>query len=315
MIAERLGMRPARASGCGTCSTTATRVMTGEPMDDAHFRELLDRRGERIGWDSRRRRRSRRRRARSAAKGLSCIIKGTVTPSTSTAAVKLNDDGSLQRPDQLGRDGPGAPDRAGDPRRRARSACPSSGCTSRSAGHRRHAVRPADQLQPLDHAMGTAVVGRRRRDPGSSCSSWRPSCSRSRRRPRARRRQGPASRARRTRALDFGELVRRDARAATSWAAATFQTDGGLDPETGQGIGRVHWHQAAGAAEVEVDLETGKVDVLRYHAAVYAGPDRSTRSRRSCRPRATSRSGSARRCSRRWSSTTASSRTATWATT
>ena len=52
---------------------------------------------------------------------------------------------------------------------------------------------------------------------------------------------------------------------------ATFQTEGGLDPETGQGVGPVHWHQAAGAAEVEVDLETGKVTLLRYHAAVYAG--------------------------------------------
>jgi CO/xanthine dehydrogenase Mo-binding subunit len=33
----------------------------------------------------------------------------------------------------------------------------------------------------------------------------------------------------------------------------------------------VHWHQAAGAAEVEVDLETGKVDVLHFELATYAG--------------------------------------------
>ena len=33
----------------------------------------------------------------------------------------------------------------------------------------------------------------------------------------------------------------------------------------------VHWHQAAGAAEVEVDLETGHVKVVKYHAGVYAG--------------------------------------------
>jgi CO/xanthine dehydrogenase Mo-binding subunit len=51
----------------------------------------------------------------------------------------------------------------------------------------------------------------------------------------------------------------------------TFVTEGGLDPETGQGIGSVHWHQAAGAAEVEVDLDTGRVRVVRYHAGVYAG--------------------------------------------
>jgi CO/xanthine dehydrogenase Mo-binding subunit len=63
----------------------------------------------------------------------------------------------------------------------------------------------------------------------------------------------------------------RRARAGNLLGTAVFATEGGLDPETGQGIGSVHWHQAAGAAEVEVDLETGRVDVLRYHAGVYAG--------------------------------------------
>lgn len=46
---------------------------------------------------------------------------------------------------------------------------------------------------------------------------------------------------------------------------------GGLDPDTGQGIASSHWHQGAGAAEVSVDEETGKVEVLRLHASVYAG--------------------------------------------
>ena len=72
------------------------------------------------------------------------------------------------------------------------------------------------------------------------------------------------------RSVAYGDLVR-GSRSGNLLAHATFATEGGLDPETGQGIGSVHWHQAAGAAEVEVDLETGKVDVLRYHAGVYAG--------------------------------------------
>ncbi|CAN5295918.1 molybdopterin-dependent oxidoreductase [soil metagenome] len=46
---------------------------------------------------------------------------------------------------------------------------------------------------------------------------------------------------------------------------------GGLDPDTGQGVASHHWHQGAGAAEVRVDEETGKVEVLHLHAAVYAG--------------------------------------------
>jgi len=47
--------------------------------------------------------------------------------------------------------------------------------------------------------------------------------------------------------------------------------EGGLDPDTGQGIASSHWHQGAAAAEVEVDEETGKFSVLRLHAPIYAG--------------------------------------------
>jgi CO/xanthine dehydrogenase Mo-binding subunit len=50
-----------------------------------------------------------------------------------------------------------------------------------------------------------------------------------------------------------------------------FVSKGGLDPDTGQGIASSHWHQGAGAAEVRVDEETGKYQVLKLHAAIYAG--------------------------------------------
>jgi len=46
---------------------------------------------------------------------------------------------------------------------------------------------------------------------------------------------------------------------------------GGLDPDTGQGVTSTHWHQGAAAAEVRVDEETGKFQVLKLHAAIYAG--------------------------------------------
>jgi CO/xanthine dehydrogenase Mo-binding subunit len=44
-----------------------------------------------------------------------------------------------------------------------------------------------------------------------------------------------------------------------------------LDPATAQGVAAADWHQGAGAAEVEVDRETGQIRVLRYHAAAWAG--------------------------------------------
>jgi CO/xanthine dehydrogenase Mo-binding subunit len=47
--------------------------------------------------------------------------------------------------------------------------------------------------------------------------------------------------------------------------------EGGLEPDTGQGIASTHWHQGAAGAEVRVDEETGKVEVVRLHCAVYAG--------------------------------------------
>jgi CO/xanthine dehydrogenase Mo-binding subunit len=59
-----------------------------------------------------------------------------------------------------------------------------------------------------------------------------------------------------------------DGRIATT---GCYETSGVLDPETGQGVAAAHWHQAAAAAEVEVDLETGSVEVVRYHTVVYAG--------------------------------------------
>jgi CO/xanthine dehydrogenase Mo-binding subunit len=47
--------------------------------------------------------------------------------------------------------------------------------------------------------------------------------------------------------------------------------EGGLDPDTGQGIASTHWHQGAAAANVSVDEATGRVSVEHLHAAVYAG--------------------------------------------
>jgi CO/xanthine dehydrogenase Mo-binding subunit len=36
-------------------------------------------------------------------------------------------------------------------------------------------------------------------------------------------------------------------------------------------VGSVHWHHAAGACEVEVDTETGKVEILKFHSSCFAG--------------------------------------------
>ena len=49
------------------------------------------------------------------------------------------------------------------------------------------------------------------------------------------------------------------------------RNEGGLDPDTGQGVASTHWHQGAAAAHISVDPETGRLTVEHLHAAVYAG--------------------------------------------
>jgi CO/xanthine dehydrogenase Mo-binding subunit len=53
--------------------------------------------------------------------------------------------------------------------------------------------------------------------------------------------------------------------------SAEIVNEGGLDPDTGQGVASTHWHQGAAGAYVSVDEETGRVSVEHLHAAVYAG--------------------------------------------
>lgn len=62
-----------------------------------------------------------------------------------------------------------------------------------------------------------------------------------------------------------------DLRANGQRGYGEIEIGGGLDPDTGQGVASHHWHQGAAAALVRVDEETGKVEVRRLHASVYAG--------------------------------------------
>lgn len=70
--------------------------------------------------------------------------------------------------------------------------------------------------------------------------------------------------------ISFAEILQRNARASLD-ALGTYETTFGLDPETGQGIATPHWHQGAGAVEIEVDTETGKLTLTRFAGASWAG--------------------------------------------
>ncbi len=63
----------------------------------------------------------------------------------------------------------------------------------------------------------------------------------------------------------------RDLRKRGEFGYGECVNKGGLDPDTGQGIASTHWHQGAGAAEVRVDEETGKFEVVKLYTSIYAG--------------------------------------------
>jgi CO/xanthine dehydrogenase Mo-binding subunit len=264
MIAEQLGLDPLEFR-MRNLLVDGQRVMTGEAMFDAHFQELLGRAATWIGWDGGAPVRSG---SKVRAKGLSCIIKGTVTPSTSTASVKLNEDASLDVLTSSVEMGQGmhaslalmASKRLGVPVGSVNVSCPDTDVT------------PYDQQTSSSrttHAMGTAVMGAvdEVRDQLVALAADQLEIAA----PDLELAEGAVrARGAPNRSVSYGDLVRLS-RSGNLLGSSTFRSEGGLDAETGLGIGSVHWHQAAGAAEVEVDLETGKVTVLRYHAGVYAG--------------------------------------------
>jgi CO/xanthine dehydrogenase Mo-binding subunit len=265
MIAERLGMDPYELR-MKNLLTDGDTFATGETVTDCHFRELLERAATAIDWDPDEP--PRRNGSRVRAKGLSCIIKGTVTPSTSTASVKLNEDGSADVLTSAVEMGQGlktvlallAAERLGIPPERVHVSEVDTDVTpyeqqtssSRSTYATGAALTQAtDQIRDQLLDLGSALLETARDDLEIAEG-------------RVRVRGAP------DRAIELGQIVRRT-RSGNLLGHGTYQSQGGLDPETGQGIGSVHWHQAAGGAEVEVDLDTGKVDIVRYHAAAYAG--------------------------------------------
>ena len=73
--------------------------------------------------------------------------------------------------------------------------------------------------------------------------------------------------------LAYGDIVARSGEDALvgSGCYETPPGAGKLDPETSQGNLSVHFHQGVVGVEVEVDTETGRIEVLRAHGATYAG--------------------------------------------
>jgi CO/xanthine dehydrogenase Mo-binding subunit len=244
---------------------------TGERLSDLHYGELVDEVCGALQWSSPSgpaAEPARRAPGRRRGTGMAAVIKATTTPSTSTATVRLNPDGTLDVLTSSVEMGQGArtvlaqlaaealhlpyesvavsePDTAVTPYDQQTSSSRTTysmgtAVTRAVAEVRDELLRLAAQLleaspEDLVPAAGRVEV---RGVPSRSCSYAE-----------------VVRRSRRGNLLGHGELV----------------TEGGLDLETGQGIGSVHWHHGVSGCEVEVDTETGLIEVKKVVASVYAG--------------------------------------------
>jgi CO/xanthine dehydrogenase Mo-binding subunit len=271
MIAERLGIDPLELRKRNLAVDGDT-FATGQVFEDLHLDEMLPMVAERIGWDGGRSvspadgREPGSRRVRG--KGLACIVKTTVTPSTSTAAIKLNADGSANLATSSVEIGQGArtvlgqiaADAIGLPYEQVAVSYPDTAVTpwdqttssSRTTLMMGGAVEEAglkvrQQLLELGAEMLEARIEDLVIGDGSVSVVGVPA-----------------------RAISFGELVRHS-RSGNLQGQAVNRSEGGLDPETGQGIATARFYHAAAGAEVEVDLDTGRVTVLDLHVQTYGG--------------------------------------------
>jgi CO/xanthine dehydrogenase Mo-binding subunit len=245
LLAERIGADPLELR-LRNLLRDGDRFATGEMMHDFHIRECLERVAERIDWHGDRR-----------GKGLSVVMKGMQTPSRSEARIVLEDGGFV-----------------------VESATADIG-QGRDGSLRRHA---ASSL-----GCDIALVGAAGVDTDSSPFDTRTTSSRS-----AHMMAGAVGRAAvelRRRIADELEANPADLRFVddsveivgspeTRRALAAFAPmqgmgewtiDGGLDPETGQGVASAHWHQGAAAVQASLDPETGVAEITDLQVAVYAG--------------------------------------------
>jgi CO/xanthine dehydrogenase Mo-binding subunit len=265
-IAERLGIDPLELR-MRNLLHDGDEFATGQVVEDFHLDELLQTVSDRIGWTGP---------GPTGApepqlvrgKGLACTLKTTVTPSTSTAAIKLNEDGSASLLTSTVEIGQGArtvlaqiaADALGLPVDRVAVAYPDTDTTpwdqttssSRSTLMMGGAVEEAGlalrrEVLALAAPFLSAPVEALTAEGGLV---W------------------PGSE--RERAISYAEIVRRSGRRNLVQSAVN-RSPGGLDPETGQGVVTPHFFHAAAGAEVEVDLETGVVRVVDLHVETYAG--------------------------------------------
>jgi CO/xanthine dehydrogenase Mo-binding subunit len=246
--------------------------VTGEKLVSVGVTDCLRRAAEAIGWTGKEEQTPAPEGNKVArGKGLAVAIKSTTTPTTSSAAVRLNADGSAVLLTSSVDMGQGAltslaqivAEELGVPFEKVTVSLPDTDMTpydkstssSRTTFHMGQAAQKAAReirrqllevaakqlearVEDLELSEGAAWV---RGVPDKRMSVVKIFQSR------------------------FGSSV------GSMFGGYCFKSEGGLNPKTGKGKAAAFWFFSACGVEVEVDIETGKVRVLRAATAVDAG--------------------------------------------
>jgi CO/xanthine dehydrogenase Mo-binding subunit len=271
-IARRLGIDPVALRQKNLVHEGYTYV-TGDRLESIGLSDCLEQVAQGIGWQGAAEQAPRPPGPLVRGKGLAVMIKTTMTPSNSTATVRLNADGSAALLTSSVEIGQGThtslaqivaevlrlrPDRVSvsfpDTDVTPFDQSTSSSRTVFSMGHAAQQAAGRIREQLLD--IGAKALESRVEDLELG-------------------EDGVAVRGAPARQLTVPQLFAAHfgAPVGSLLGHHSFQTSGGADPRTGKAKGRisVYFFLSACAAEVEVDTETGKVRVLRMASAVDAG--------------------------------------------
>lgn len=269
IIAEELGMDPLEIR-LKNCFVEGDEFHTGQKLHGVGIKESLEQSAAAIQWKKNPSREVAPNKRRG--QGIACSIKGTVTPSMSTAFVKLEEDGSvtvLASTVEMGQ---------GSDTVLAQIAAEALAVDI----NRVKVTNPDTMVTPYDQSttssratfsMGNAIL--------MACAEIKQQLLAAAadllevaeadlelRDGRVVVQGSP------DRSLTYEEIITRryGMRVGSVMGRGTYKTEGsGLDAETGQGYASVFWSTGAAAAEVEVDTETGEVSVTKFVSACDVG--------------------------------------------
>lgn len=267
MIAERLGLDPVEIR-LRNMYEEGEPFFTGEILHAVPLKTLTRKVAEAIDWKAPSRASAP---AKRRAKGLAAMIKSTMTPSLSTASMKMEEDGSVSVLTGTVEIGQGsdtvlaqvAAEALALPVSRIRvihsdtnvTPYDQSTSSSRSTFSMGNAVRSAaieirDQLVQMAADQLEISPGDLECREGKVVPKGSPE-----------------------RGFAYAEVIRRHfgMGVGSLMGRGTFKTTGHLDPRTGQGKASAFWFTSVVGCEVEVDTETGEFEILSVVAGVNAG--------------------------------------------